>query len=45
MKTTADHYLQIDLRGAFSPADVPTPQLRPVFGIECVTALLDKEAA
>jgi len=28
MKTTADHYLQIDLRGAFSPADVPTAQLR-----------------
>jgi integrase len=31
MNTTATHYLQVDLRGAFSPADVPTAQLRQVF--------------
>ena len=30
METTATHYLAIDLQGAFSPADIPTVQLRPV---------------
>ena len=31
LETTATHYLAIDLAGAFSPADVPTAQLRPGF--------------
>lgn len=29
--TTATFYLQVNLRGAFSPADVPTAQMRPAF--------------
>lgn len=33
MQTTADHYLQVNLRGAFSPADVPTERLRPVLSV------------
>jgi integrase len=33
METTATHYLAADVRGAFSPADVPTAQLRPVYTV------------
>ncbi len=33
LKTTANHYLAIDLRGAFSPADVPTERLRPALAL------------
>lgn len=29
MQTTADHYLQVNLAGAFSSADVPSARLRP----------------
>ena len=33
METTAAHYLETDLAGAFSPADVPTIALMPDFSI------------
>lgn len=33
METTAAHYLETDLAGAFSPADVPTLSLMPVFSL------------
>ena len=33
LETTATHYLAVDLAGAFSPEDVPTAQLRPVFSL------------
>ena len=39
MNTTATHYLQVDLRGAFSPADVPTAQLQRVFSADRREAL------
>lgn len=39
MNTTATHYLQVDLRGAFSPADVPSAQLRQGFSGERREAL------
>lgn len=39
METTATHYLGINLTGAFSPADIPTAQLRPLFSIECAPPL------
>jgi integrase len=40
MNTTATHYLAVNLQGAFSPADVPTPQLQQVFSIARREALL-----
>ena len=33
METTAAHYLETDLAGAFSPADVPTLSLMPDFSL------------
>lgn len=39
MNTTATHYLAVDLQGAFSPADVPTVQLRRTFSLERREAL------
>jgi integrase len=39
MQTTADHYLQVNLTGAFSSADVPTARMRPVYSLPELEAL------
>jgi integrase len=40
MNTTATHYLAVDLRGAFSPADVPSAQLGSRYSLERREALM-----